>query len=228
MSMKAKKKAARRGRPRKLGKRQPNGRLNARAQAASNGPVILDATIEQRARSLGRVVVQSDGLAEGVRVDITVPYVQVTVELRRAMRDEHASYPLGRLLLTGRITDRQFRAGNSYGMLRRRWERLADAPKRHAGVARLPIASENPDDMAPQIIDMLALERESDVDGAWLRAKLHVRGIHHLLSDLRDSRAILSVLEAVCVDEAIPPCAGWLPLLRDGLDAVAYHFRLAQ
>ena len=226
--MKAKKSVRRRGRSRKLGMRQPNGRLNARTQAASNGPIILDATIEQRARLLGKVMVQASDLAEGVRVDITVPAVQITVELRRAMRDEHAGYPLGRLLLTGRITDRQFRAGNSYGMLRRRWERLAGAPKRHAGVARLPIASENPEDMAPQIIDILALERESDMDGAWLRAKLHVRGVHRMIGDLRDCRTILSVLEAVCVDEATPPCADWLPLLRDGLDAVADHFRLAR
>ena len=211
--MKAKKKPARtRGRKRSTGAREPNGRLSR--SFAPQGPTILDETLAQRARSLGVE-------AQGPMQDPSVPLVVVGLALRKAMQDEWAGYPLGRLRLRRMITDRQMQAGTSYALLRRRWDRLADAPGRHARVARLPIADVIPADLAPQVIDMLTLERESDVDGAWLRAKLHLRGIHRLVQG-----DALAVLEAVCVNEAAPHVAGWLPLLRLALDVVAGHFRL--
>lgn len=201
--MKAKKKPARaRGRKRSVGAREPNGRLSR--SLVPQGPTILDATLAQRAQAMGMGIVVVDAA------------------IREAMKDEWAGYPLGRLRLRGMITDRQFRAGTSYALLRRRWDRLAECPSRHARVARLPIADVIPTDLAPQVIDMLALERESDMDGAWLRAKLHLRGLHRLVQG-----EMLSVLEAVCVDEAAPHAAGWLPMLRLALNAVAGHFRLA-
>ena len=201
--MKAKKKPARaRGRKRSVGAREPNGRLSR--SLLPQGPTILDATLAQRAQAMGMGIVVVDAA------------------IREAMKDEWAGYPLGRLRLRGMITDRQFRAGTSYALLRRRWDRLADCPERHARVARLPTADVIQTDLAPQVIDMLALERESDVDGAWLRAKLHLRGIHRLVGQ----GETLSVLEAVCVEEAAPHVADWLPLLRLALDAVAGHFRL--
>ncbi|SMH30600.1 hypothetical protein [Azospirillum agricola] len=203
MSMKAKRKAVRRGRKRSTEIREPNGRVS-RAGREPDGPAILDEAVTQRARAMG------------------VECVTVDAELRKAMQDEWAGYPLGRLRLKGLVTDRQFRAGISYAVLRRRWDSLVEAPNRHAKVARLPIASENPADMAPQVIDMLAMERESDVDGAWLRAKLHVRKLRRRIG----SAEALSVLEAVCVEEVAPQALGWLPLLRTALDLVADHFRL--
>lgn len=200
--MKAKKKPARaRGRKRAVGAREPNGRLSR--ALAPQGPTILDATLAQRAQAMGMGIVVVDAA------------------IREAMKDEWAGYPLGRLRLRGMITDRQFRAGTSYALLRRRWDRLADCPDRHARVARLPIADVVPTELAPQVIDMLALERESDVDGAWLRAKLHLRGIHRLVHG-----DALEVLEAVCIEEAAPSAADWLPRLRLALNVVAEHFRL--
>lgn len=201
--MKAKKAARRSGRKRSTGIREPNGRVS-RADREPQGPVIPDEALAQRARAMG------------------VECVTVDAKLRKAMQDEWAGHPLGRLRLLGEITDRQFRAGSSYALLRRRWDRLAEAPNRHAKVARLPIADAIPSDLAPQVIDLLALERESDIDGAWLRAKLHLRGLHRLIQG-----EALSVLEAVCVDEAAPQLPGWLPLLRVALDRVAGHFRLS-
>lgn len=203
MTMKAKRAARRRGRKRSIGPREPNGRIS-RADREQQGPVILDEALAQRARAMGVVCMTVDA------------------KLRKAMQDEWAGYPLGRLRLLGKITDRQFRAGASYAILRRRWDRLAEVPSRHAKVARLPIASECPQDLAPQVIDLLVLERESDIDGAWLRAKLHLRKLQRLIGP----GEALAVLEAVCVDEAAPAVRDWLPLLRLGLDRVAEHFRL--
>lgn len=201
--MKAKRAARRRGRKRTVGKREPNGRIS-RADREQQGPVILDEALAQRARAMG------------------VDCMTVDAKLRKAMQDEWAGYPLGRLRLLGEITDRQFRAGASYAILRRRWDRLAEVPSRHAKVARLPIASECPQDLAPQVIDLLVLERESDMDGAWLRAKLHLRKLERLIGQCE----AVAVLEAVCVEEAAPAVRDWLPLLRLGLDRVAEHFRL--
>lgn len=203
MSMRAKRKANRRGRKRSVAIREPNGRVS-RASQEQHGPVILDEVLAQRARAIG------------------VDCMNVDAKLRKAMQDEWAGYPLGRLRLLGEITDRQFRAGASYAILRRRWDRLAEVPSRHAKVARLPIASECPQDLAPQVIDLLALERESDMDGAWLRAKLHLRKLERLIGQ----GEAVSVLEAVCVVEAAPAVRDWLPLLRVALDRVAEHFRL--
>ncbi|KAA0582703.1 hypothetical protein [Azospirillum sp. Sh1] len=203
MSTKAKKAARRRGRKRSMGGREPSGRIS-RADREQQGPVILDEALAQRARAMG------------------VECMTVDAKLRKAMQDEWAGFPLGRLRLLGEITDRQFRAGASYAILRRRWDRLAEVPSRHAKVARLPIASECPQDLAPQVIDLLALERESDMDGAWLRAKLHLRKLGRLIGQ----GETVSVLEAVCVEEAAPAVRDWLPLLRVALDRVAEHFRL--
>ena len=200
--MRAKRKANRRGRKRSVAVREPNGRVS-RTIREVQGPVILDEALAQRARAMG------------------VDCMTVDAKLRRAMQDEWAGYPLGRLLL-GKITDRQFRAGARYAILRRRWDRLAEVPSRHAKVARLPIASECPEDLAPQVIDLLALERESDIDGAWLRAKLHLRKLRRLIG----AGEALAVLEAVCVEEGAPAVRDWLPMLRVALDRIAEHFRL--
>lgn len=204
--MKAKKKPARtRGRKRRDCARQPNGQPSR----VQKGPTILEAAIEQRAMALG------------VPTSATVDQ-----RMRRLLLSSEAGHPLGRLLLTERITERLFKAGSSYAILRRRWDRLADAPGRHPRTPRLPIADECPKDLAPEVIDMLAWERESDVDGAWLRAKLLVRAIRRRMERHPDAAELLAVLEAVCVDEAAPAVSCWLPLLRRALEEVAAHFRL--
>ena len=200
--MKAKTKArARRGRPRKAGPRKPDGRLNQRHQAAQQGPVIPAEVIERRAEMVGM----------------------------ENAKDERAGTALGRLRLRGKITERQHDAGRRYAALYVRWARLAECPARHAKVARLPVASDNPFDAAPQVIDLLEHQRAEDADGQWVRAKERMARIEAELRRLPGYALAMALAESVCVDDFEPP-EPWLtkclPTLRAALTAMADHYRL--
>lgn len=138
------------------------------------------------------------------------------------VRHQSAGVPLGQMRLAGRITERQYRAGQDLERKWRQWAMLVDAPRRDAPAVGGRLPTRLADD---------SVRRWTDLDAEMTAVLAKMRAV-------TNGRLAASLVESVVADGVLPPrlLNGWTErgtfwdigwaAIRDGLDAAADVFKI--
>lgn len=180
---------ARRGRPRKQGKRFPSGKLSEKPRD------VRDVVCAQPHRR---------GLAEDLR------------------RDQRAETEIGRLFLSGLISEAKYWAAERWRGVVREFHVVLATPMQRSSALASMVA---PGMEETQEADHLAAERpETEIEKRKRVLKAHGAAMRAIRS-VAESGSVFAVLEAVVIEDR--PCGEMeMDLLKRGLSALCWHWRM--